>query len=437
MPCRILRVPDEMDAAGLLGWLSGRRNPGNDITNTVREILAAVKKDGDKALRAYTRKFDAPDLPARFRVAEKDIRGALSQIPAEDVSILREAIARVRDFHARQAEQSWWTTAPDGTILGQMVHPVDRVGLYVPGGRGGETPLISSLIMNAVPAQVAGVKDIAVVSPPRRDSSLNPYILATAALLGITEVHRAGSAWGVAALAYGTASIRPCDVIAGPGNIFVATAKSLLVGEVGIDMIAGPSEICILADGSANPEYIAADMLSQAEHDPLAAALCITPSKQLAEAARQCLEKQLDPLPRRELAAKSLKDWGGILVVRDLNEAINLVNRIAPEHLELAVAEPFALLGKIRNAGAIFLGHHCPEPVGDYFAGPNHVLPTLGTARFSSALSVQTFCKKSSIIAASPEYLSLHCGKIARLARLEGLEAHARSVEIRQSSPIK
>jgi len=435
MPCRIAHVPADLDTTALLAWLGGRKNPGNEIAARVRDILAAVKKDGDKALRAYTRKFDAPDLPARFRVAEKDLKAALARVPAEDLDILREAIEHVRDFHARQAEQSWWTTSPDGTILGQMVRPVDRVGLYVPGGQGGETPLVSSLIMNAVPAQVAGVKDIAVISPPRKDSTLNPYILATAALLGLTEVHRAGSAWGIAALAYGTASIRPCDVIAGPGNIYVATAKAILVGEVGIDMIAGPSEISIIADESANPEYIAADMLSQAEHDPLAAALCITTSPQLAQDIKAALALQLDKLPRRELAARALADWGGVLLVESMDEAIALVNRIAPEHLELAVDEPFALLGKIRNAGAIFLGHHCPEPVGDYFAGPNHVLPTLGTARFSSALSVQSFCKKSSIIATSPDYLRQHAHKIARLARLEGLEAHARSIEVRQDIP--
>lgn len=431
MPCRIVRVPAELSVDGLLTWLSGRKDPGNDISTSVRAILASVKKDGDKALRAYTRKFDAPTLPDRFQVPARDIAAALKSIPAADLDILREAIARVRDFHARQAEQSWFTTSPDGTVLGQLVRPVDRVGLYVPGGQGGETPLISSLIMNAVPAQVAGVTDIAVISPPRKDSTLNPYILATAALLGVAEIHRAGSAWGIAALAYGTKSIRPCDVIAGPGNIYVATAKAILVGEVGIDMIAGPSEITILADDSADPDFLAADMLSQAEHDPLAASLCVTTSPALAEKLRQALAKQLDKLPRRELAARALKDWGGILVVDDLDQGLALVNRIAPEHLELAVDEPFALLGKIRNAGAIFLGHHCPEPVGDYFAGPNHVLPTLGTARFSSALSVQSFCKKSSIIATSKDYIAQHGGKIARLARLEGLEAHARSVEVR------
>ena len=432
MPCRLVRFPGELDVPGLLAWLSGRRDPGNDISSSVRSILAAVKKSGDTALRAYTRKFDAPDLPARFQVPRRDIRAALSQVPKADLDILHEAIARVRDFHARQAEQSWWTTSPDGTVLGQMVRPVDRVGLYVPGGQGGETPLISSLIMNAVPAQVAGVADIAVISPPRKDSTLNPYILATAALLGLTEIHRAGSAWGIAALAYGTRSIRPVDVIAGPGNIYVATAKAILVGEGGHRhdrraqrdqhpgrRFGGPGLHC---RGHALPRPSTTRWQL-----PCAS----PPSAKLAEKVRQSLARLLEKLPRRDLAARALKDWGGVLVVDSLGDGVALVNRIAPEHLELAVDEPFALLGKIRNAGAIFLGHHCPEPVGDYFAGPNHVLPTLGTARFSSALSVQSFCKKSSVIATSPDYLKAHGAKIARLARLEGLEAHARSVEVR------
>jgi len=431
MPCRLVRVPQEMDTPSLLAWLKERKDPGLDVTGTVRSILDEVRRHGDQALRRYTRRFDAPSLPARMAVSAKDIKAALGAVPADDLTILREAIANVRDFHARQAEQSWFTTRPDGSMLGQMVRPVDRVGLYVPGGQGGETPLISSLIMNAVPAQVAGVTDIAVVSPPRKDSSLNPHILATAALLGLTEIHRAGSAWAIAALAYGTKSIRPCDVIAGPGNIYVATAKSLLVGEVGIDMIAGPSEIVILADATANPAWLAADMLSQAEHDPLAAALCITTSPKLARAVKKALAEQLPKLSRNELAQKALELWGAVVVVDSIDAGLTLVNAIAPEHLELAVAEPFPLLGRVRNAGAIFLGQHCPEPVGDYFAGPNHVLPTLGTARFSSALSVQTFCKKTSIIATTPGYLRQHGGKIARLAQLEGLTAHARSIECR------
>jgi histidinol dehydrogenase len=308
---------------------------------------------------------------------------------------------------------------------------VDRVGLYVPGGQGGETPLISSLIMNAVPAQVAGVESIAVTSPPRKDGTLNPYILATAALLGLDEIHLTGSAWAIAALAFGTKTIAPCDVLAGPGNIFVATAKSQLIGQVGIDMVAGPSEIVILADKSANPAWLAADMLSQAEHDPLAASILVTPDTDLAAKVREELDTQCAALPRCDIAAKSLEDWGGIVTVPDMTAGTELVNLLAPEHLELAVSDPWAMLGSIRHAGAVFMGHNSPEPVGDYFAGPNHVLPTLRTVRFSSALSVQNFCKKSSVIAASPSYVAEHGDKIARLARLEGLEAHARSVEQR------
>ncbi len=431
MTCRTIRFPRDMDTPRLLAWLDGRKDPDDAVVGRVRAILADVKRRGDVAVREYSRRFDAPDLPARYAVSPREFAAALKAVPASDVDILREAIANVRAFHQRQVEQSWFTTAPDGTILGQMVRPVDRVGLYVPGGQGGETPLISSLIMNAVPAQVAGVTDIAVVSPPRRDGSLNPYILATASLLGITEIHRAGSAWAIAALAYGTKSIRPVDVIAGPGNIYVATGKALLVGEVGIDMIAGPSEILILADESADPAWIAADMLSQAEHDPLAGALCITTTEKLGRKIVAALKDQLPRLSRHELARKSLADWGAVILVDGEQDGIDLVNALAPEHLELAVAEPFALLGRIKNAGAIFLGHHCPEAVGDYFAGPNHVLPTLRTARFSSALSVQSFVKKSSIIAASGAFVAAHGEKIARLARLEGLEAHARSVECR------
>jgi histidinol dehydrogenase len=312
-----------------------------------------------------------------------------------------------------------------------MVSAVDRAGLYVPGGQGGETPLISSLLMNAIPAQVAGVKEIVVVSPPRKDGSLNPSILAAADILGITAIFRAGSAWAIAALAYGTETIPPVDVIAGPGNIFVTTAKRILVGEVGIDMIAGPSEIAILADTTANPEWLAADLLSQAEHDPLASALLISTDKMLLTKTREALSRQVTQLPRHEIAAACLKDWSGCIHVPDMDTGLDLVNTIAPEHFELCVSDPWSLIGKVRNAGAVFMGHHTPEPVGDYFAGPNHVLPTLSTARFSSALSVDTFCKKTSIIAASDSYIQEHGEKIARLARMEQLEAHARSMEQR------
>jgi histidinol dehydrogenase len=311
------------------------------------------------------------------------------------------------------------------------VRPVDRAGLYVPGGQGGETPLLSSLLMNAIPAQVAGVREIAVVSPPRRDGTLNLSILAAAAILGIDEIYLCGSAWSVAALAFGTRTIPAVDVIAGPGNIYVTTAKRLLMGRVGIDMIAGPSEILVLADHTADPGHIAADLLSQAEHDPQAAALLVTTDESLAERTAAAVRDQLARLPRTGIAEQALERFGAAIVVPDLATGVEVVNRVAPEHLELLVQDPWALLGSIRHAGAIFMGPHAPEPVGDYFAGPNHVLPTMGTARFSSALTVQTFVKRSSIIATSARFLEANGAKIARMARMEGLEAHARSVEVR------
>jgi len=432
MPCRELTYTSRGDWSEIESWLDKRKDPDTKVDGIVRDILENVKANDDQALCEYTAKFDCPDFTAdMIRVPAEAIAAALKEIPESDVTILEEAIHNIRTFHANQKEKSWWTTAEDGTILGQMVRPVDRVGLYVPGGQGGETPLISSLIMNAIPAQVAGVKSIAVTSPPRKDGTLNPHILATAALLRLDEIFLAGSAWAIGALAYGTKSIAPCDVLAGPGNIFVATAKAQLIGQVGIDMVAGPSEIAILADSSANPAWLAADMLSQAEHDPLAASLLVTPDTKLADAVKEELVTQCSALPRGEIAAKSLEDWGAIITVPDLETGTEIINLMAAEHLELAVTDPWTLLGSIRHAGAIFMGHNSPEPVGDYFAGPNHVLPTLRTVRFSSALSVQNFCKKSSVIAASPGYVAEHGHKIARLARLEGLEAHARSVECR------
>ncbi len=432
MPCRELKYASREDWSAIAARMDQRRDPDAKVDTIVRDILDDVKARGDEALAEYTRKFDCDIFePTMLKVTKSAIDAALVAIPDKDAAILEEAIDRVRTFHANQKEKSWWTTDQDGTVLGQMVRPIDRVGLYVPGGQGGETPLISSLIMNAIPAQVAGVESIAVTSPPRKDGTLNPYILATAALLGLDEIYLAGSAWAIAALAFGTKTIAPCDMLAGPGNIFVATAKSQLIGQVGIDMVAGPSEIAILADSSANPAWLAADMLSQAEHDPLAASLLVTPDTELAARVKAELATQCALLPRGEIASKSLEKWGAIITVPDLDTGTELINLLAPEHLELAVADPWTLLGSIRHAGAIFMGHNSPEPVGDYFAGPNHVLPTLRTVRFSSALSVQSFCKKSSVIATSSAYVAQHGHKIARLARLEGLEAHARSVECR------
>lgn len=431
MACRMLTVNTEKDWDIIARQLEGRENPDNAVEKTVQDILAEVKNKGDEALISYTQRFDCPDFAPPLRLSEAEIASAAAAVSGEDRSIIAEAAANIRLFHEAQVEKSWFLTRPDGSMLGQKVIPVDRAGLYVPGGQGGETPLVSSLLMNAIPAQVAGVEGLAVVTPPRKDGSVNPVILAAAHLLDIYEVYRVGSAWAVAALAFGTQSIAPVDVIAGPGNIFVTTAKRLVQGRVGIDMIAGPSEILILADSSANPAWIAADMLSQAEHDSLASAICITDDAKLGNAILQELEKQCSTLPRALMARKALQDWGAVVVAPSMACAVALANRAAPEHLEVLTRDPWALLPGIKHAGAVFMGPYSPEPVGDYFAGPNHVLPTMGTARFSSALSVQTFCKKTSIIAASEAFTRQSAASIARLARMEGLEAHARSVESR------
>lgn len=417
-------------------WLAGRENPESKVESAVREIIEAVRERGDEAVIDYTRRFDCASFDhSMLRVPAEAIERA--EIPADDLAILTEAAENIRRFHMAQVRQSWFTTREDGTVLGQLVRPVDRAGLYVPGGRGGETPLISTLLMAAIPAQCAGVRSIALVSPPRPDGGVNPYILAAAKLLGLTEIYAMGSAWSIAALALGAQSVAPVDVIAGPGNIFVTTAKRLLQGTVGIDMIAGPSEIAILAtantsgNASTDAQALAADMLSQAEHDALASAILITPDQGLAEAVRRALVEQLDALPESDKARKSLADWGALVLVPDLATGMDCVNRLAPEHLELVTEAPWELLGQVRNAGAIFVGPNTPEPLGDYFAGPNHTLPTMGTARFSQALSVETFTKNCSVLAASAAFTREVGRKVARFARLETLEAHARSVERR------
>ena len=431
MICRILHLQSEQEWVKASQWLDGRFNPGDSVEGSVREILANVREKGDEALIDYTRRFDCPEFAAPLRVSEQDIAWAAASISPEHREQISEAAHNIRTFHKEQLEKSWFQTRPDGSILGQRVLPVDRVGLYVPGGQGGNTPLLSSMLMNAIPALVAGVPRVAVCTPPRKDGTINPHILAAAHLLDIDEIYRVGGAWSIGAMAYGTQSIDPVDVIAGPGNIYVATAKRLVQGTVGIDMVAGPSEVLVVADSSARPHWLAADMLSQAEHDMLASAILLTDDITLAEQVQQELEKQCSQLPKAQIAGKSLMDWGAIVVVPNIMTAVAIANRVAPEHLELCVRDPWALLPHIRHAGAIFMGQHSPEPVGDYFAGPNHVLPTLRTARFSSALSVQNFCKKTSIVATSLAFLLENAPAIASLARLEGLEAHARSVEIR------
>ena len=405
MICRILHLQSEQEWVKASQWLDGRFNPGDNVEGSVREILANVREKGDEALIDYTRRFDCPEFAAPLRVSEQDIAWAAASISPEHLEQISEAAHNIRTFHKEQLEKSWFQTRPDGSILGQRVLPVDRVGLYVPGGQGGNTPLLSSMLMNAIPALVAGVPRVAVCTPPRKDGTINPHILAAAHLLDIDEIYRVGGAWSIGAMAYGTQSIDPVDVIAGPGNIYVATAKRLVQGTVGIDMVAGPSEVLVVADSSARPHWLAADMLSQAEHDMLASAILLTDDITLAEQVQQELEKQCSQLPKAQIAGKSLMDWGAIVVVPNIMTAVAIANRVAPEHLELCVRDPWALLPHIRHAGAIFMGQHSPEPVGDYFAGPNHVLPTLRTARFSSALSVQNFCKKTSIVATSPAFL--------------------------------
>ena len=437
IPCTTYHFTTAGQAGDLVSRLAGRlAADGEDTTKTdaaVRDIVRNVRERGIEAVVEYTRTFDCPTFtPDMFAVPQKRLREAAENIPDPDMDVVREAAERIRAFHEAQKEKNWFINDPNGAFLGQIVTPLDRVGLYVPGGKGGETPLISSLLMNAIPAQVAGVAEIVVVSPPGPNGSINNHILATAHELGITEVYACGSAWAVAALAYGADSLAPVDLVAGPGNIWVTTAKKLLLGKIGIDMLAGPSEICIIADATANPAWVAADMLSQAEHDPLASAVCITTEAPFAEAVLVELTRQVETLPRANIAKASLTSWGAVILTPDLATAVQVANKIAPEHLELAVSDPWTLASGIRHAGAVFLGHYAAESVGDYFAGPNHVLPTMGTARFSSGLSVATFCKKSNVIRVNEVFTREHAASIARLARLEGLEAHARAVEARK-----
>jgi len=390
----------------------------------VKAILADVKERGDEALREYTRKFDRVELD-RFRVSEEEFAEAEKQVLPEVQQALREAAANIRDFHERQVRQSWFVTKESGTILGQLVRPLKRVGLYVPGGTAAYP---SSVLMNAIPAKIAGVSEVVITTPPGADGKVNPAILVAARIAGVDEIYKVGGAQAIAALTYGTEQIAPVDKIVGPGNIFVALAKREVFGLVSIDMVAGPSEIAVLADETANPRYVAADLLSQAEHDPMSAAILVTTSRELAEQVAQEVERQLADLPRKSIAEASIRNNGAIVLVENLDEGFAVINRIAPEHLELMIREPFMHLGKVENAGAIFLGPYSSEPVGDYFAGSNHVIPTNGTARFSSPLSVDDFIKKSSVVSYSLRDLQENGRKIVALAEQEGLAAHGRAI---------
>lgn len=399
---------------------------------TVSRILEDVRCNGDEAVLKYAKRFDAPQLSIKsIKVSASELEAAPKSVDRSFLRALNRAASQIEAFHRQQVRKSWIDTRRPGTLLGQMVNPVDAAGVYVPGARGGETPLVSTVLMTAIPAKIAGVENIVMVTPSTKGGGINPHLLVAAKKVGIKNIYKIGSAWAIAALAYGTETIPRVDVIAGPGNIYVTLAKKIVSGTVGIDMIAGPSEILVIADDSAIPEFAAADLLSQAEHDALSSAILLTDSTQTAKAVAAEVDKQLVTLPRREIARESLKRFGAILVVKDLEAAIALANRFAPEHLELQIGEPFEYLGRIRNAGAVFLGHYTPEPVGDYMAGPNHVLPTAGTARFSSALSVDHFLKTSSIIHYSRSAFKREAADVLRLAEIEGLDAHARSIRMR------
>lgn len=393
----------------------------------VQNIIAEVRASGDLALRTFTEKFDAVVLND-FLVTDEEISDAYKTVSSQLVDIITEAADNIRNYHEKQLRPSWMTTEENGTMLGQKVTPLDSVGVYVPGGTAAYP---SSVLMNVIPAKTAGVQRIVMVSPPGRDGKLPAGVLVAADIAGVKEIYKIGGAQAIAALAYGTETIKPVDKITGPGNIYVALAKREVFGDVAIDMIAGPSEIGILADETARANEIAADLLSQAEHDPRACAVLVTTSRTLAEDVQNEVYKQLSQLPRKEIATQAIENFGAIYVANDMEEAVNAINQLAPEHLEIVTDNPMELLGKIKHAGAIFLGRYSSEPVGDYFAGPNHVLPTNGTARFSSPLSVEDFQKKSSIILYSEKAMNDNGAKIAEFARLEGLEAHARAVEAR------
>lgn len=399
---------------------------------TVSRILEDVRKNGDAALIKYVNQFDAPalDIPS-LKVSPAEMARAAKKVDRAFTTTLNKAISQIESFHQKQVQNSWISADRPGTMLGQLVHPVDTAGVYVPGGKGGNTPLVSSVLMGVIPAKIAGVKNIVMVTPPTEKGDINPYLLAAAKKLGVKDVFKLGSAWAIGALTYGTELVPRADVIVGPGNIWVAMAKKIVSGTVGIDMIAGPSEVLVIADETANPAYTAADLLSQAEHDPLSSAMLVTPSKETAEKVEKELTRQLSELSRKDIARASINKYGALMVVPDLDTGIALANRVAPEHLELHIKDPFDHVSKIRHAGAVFMGDYTPEPVGDYIAGPNHVLPTAGTARFASALSVENFVKKTSLVYYGKEAFLKDAPHIMRLAEIEGLSAHARSVKVR------
>jgi histidinol dehydrogenase len=429
MRIKLVNTTDSGFNAVMKRIIERRSGREQSVEKKVGEIIRAVKTRGDRALFHYTRLYDGVRLSRRtVEVSKREVDEAVKKTPAGNLKTLRLAARRIAAFHRRQMEKSWGYRDPIGLYLGQRITPLERVGVYVPGAKASYP---STVLMNAIPAKVAGVKEIIMTSPAVRAGALNPLILAAARIAGVNRIFRVGGAQAIAALAFGTESIPKVDKIVGPGNIYVATAKRLVFGEVNIDSIAGPSEILLVADGAADPDHVAADMLSQAEHDELAAALCVTPSLTLARRIRAALERQTRDTKRRAITLKALENYGAIIVCRGLVEAMALANAIAPEHVELLVRGPQKWARSIRNAGALFLGPYSTPPLGDYMAGPNHVLPTGGTARFFSPLGTYDFLKRTSVIVAEKRALRALAPDITRLARLEGLDDHARAVEAR------
>lgn len=418
---------------GNLDFLKKRKvEAKEEAQRSVASIISNVKTGGDEALKAYTKQFDGIALEA-IRVTENEIRKAAARVPEQVLKAIKQAAQNIRDFHEKQVPQSWTETVDQGVVLGQKVTALDSVGVYVPGGTACYP---SSVLMGAIPALVAGVKRVVLVSPPQKNGLIADGVLAAALEIGINEIYQVGGAQAIAALAYGTETIQPVDKIVGPGNLYVMLAKKHVFGDVAIDSLAGPSEIAVVADETANAAWIAADLLSQAEHDRLSMPVLVTTSQAFGEEVEQEIEKQLKELPRIEIASASVNDQGKIILVKDIQEAAAAVNQIAPEHLELATNDPHEILTLIHNAGAIFLGKYSSEPVGDYFAGPNHIIPTNGSARYASPLGVDSFIKHSSIIEYSDEALQANGQAIAAFARFEGLEGHARAVEKRMKGAV-
>lgn len=403
------------------------RSVNADVEETVKKILSDVRENGDKAVKEYTAKFDCPNVEY-YLVPDEMIRDALTEAEPELVNALLNCIENITEFHQKQKQNGYTIANEDGSILGQRVRGLDRVGLYVPGGTAAYP---SSVLMNAIPAKIAGVKEIVMVTPPLKDGTPNKDILLAASLCGVDKVFMCGGAQAIAALAYGTEEIPKVSKIVGPGNIYVATAKKLLYGTVDIDMIAGPSEILVLADDTANPRYVAADLMSQAEHDKIASAILVTTSVRVAEQTALEIEKQIETLSRKDIIRSSIDNYGAIIIAQDMLQACDLANRLAPEHLEVVAENPLEYIGKLDNVGSLFLGQYAPEPLGDYYAGPNHVLPTSGTARFFSPLSVDSFIKKSSYIYYTREAFEQAADDIILVAERERLTAHANSIKVR------